>query len=243
MMKYLTLPMSTTPGRSPGLSTVDDKLLDTTTNSPLQHLIYPRFPLSRNLCLLIAKLPRGLADLTLTYTLSTQTIHLLVQITSFAQLTDYISPSTALSQADLFRLYCEPHEASTAILTILGDLPSITAEPSIEQLICLGMLIPLRGNNSARPAAFHARLLSDFTTGLKLLDLGSCVRAVQEATVWLTFMTAYGSSHRNFRKQVIELVDYVLQACHPRFHEWDALESVLRKFLWFQPLASDWRAL
>jgi hypothetical protein len=150
-----------------------------------------------------------------------------------------------VSQSDIFRLYSEPMESAKIALSILFALPSLSVDPRLEHLLCLGLCLSIRGaRNQARPPALHIRLLSDFIACAKSLSSRPLSRPEEDCLVWISFLAAYGSGHRAFQRQVDGLVDLVVcRYLDSVGRDWMAWEALLRKFLWFEPLGVDWAEL
>ncbi|OQU94791.1 Fungal specific transcription factor domain-containing protein isoform 1 [Cladophialophora immunda] len=281
MLKYVTstmpaaVPARTSPSTSQPLSSTTRppplngqasslQRASTQTSSPPTipqlKLDYPRQPFPESLNGIISKLPPGLAALSLTGTISTQTIGLLAQVAPWAALTATANPSVTVSHPDIFRLYCEPMETAKIALSILLALPPVAAAPRLDHLLCVGLCLSIRGaRNQARPPALHVRLLSDFvavvrslmitrtttTTATTTTNSPSLTQPEQDAVVWISFLAAYGSGHPAFQRQVDALLDLVLQTYSygPAAREWAFVEALLRRFFWFEPLGADWREL
>jgi len=250
LLRYMASAMSAsasgTPPTVPPSTVRHPALTVDVTSSPPPGPTYPKPPFSDSLLQAISKLPPGLQDLALTCTISTQMIKLLVQTTSWAEITtSTANPSATISKTGIYRLYCEPMETATACLSLLTLLPPMSTDPSLEHLLCLGLCLSIRGaRNQARPLPSQVKLLADFVACLQSLTVGPLSVEAQDCVIWISFLAAYGSGdNRGFLKQKDTLIDHVLRTYHQMAANWALLENLLKRFLWFEHLGDDWKAL
>ena len=263
MLKYVmtttaaSLPSPSGPGASTGqippkapgaaLQQPPAQTMSPPSAPPQLTLTYPNCLFPEPLTQLISRLPRALADLALTGTISTQMIHLLTQVSAWAGITSSPNPSATVTQSDVFRLYCEPMETARMALSILLALPPISIEPRLEHLLCIGLCLSIRGaRNQARPPALQTRLLSDFITCTRALTSrhAALSQPEQDCLIWISFLAAYGSGHPGFQRQVDGLIDLVVGTYYERVgRNWTGMETLLRRFFWFEPLGEDWKGL
>ncbi|KAJ9602173.1 hypothetical protein H2200_013293 [Cladophialophora chaetospira] len=245
--------VSSTLLERPPTTTTDEKRLTITSSSLIRHspghpmsanqaLEYPPHPFAESLTLILAGIPPGFSDLALTGTLSTRTILLLDQISSWAALTSKPRRSANLSQRDLFLISTGSVESAKSAVAILFALPPIATGPTLEHCLCLVLCLSIRGaRHKARPARSYVRLWTDFVACARLLAARYLTRAEEHCLIWMTFLTGYGSESRAWEGQIEGLLDLLVQRYSDRVgREWEDWEGVLRDFWWLEPLGSDW---
>jgi hypothetical protein len=199
-------------------------------------------PFPPDICLDIAKLPPGLAEIALTGHLSVRCIKLLVSVASWAPLVD--AASTASNQANntqqkYSRLFAEPRECSRNAIVLLLDLRRSGLPPGLETVICLGLAIAVRhvsGEN--RTNIFDTASLAALTKGIKAIDNPSV--ADSEVLIWISFLVSWRTQSSKPVPKANELLDYILDL-FPAARTWKKLSNICRKFWWYETFQVEWK--
>ena len=208
---------------------------------PKRQLEFVDHPFPPDICLDVAKLPIGLAEIALTGQLSVQCIKLLTSVASWAPLVNRpsISDNPAANPQERYsRLFAEPRECTRDATVLLLDLRRSGLPMGMEHIICLGLAIAVRhvsGEN--RTNIFDTSTLAALIKGVKEIDNPSV--ADSELMIWIALLV-------NWRTQVArpvptanELLDYVLDS-FPASRSWKKVSIICRKFWWFARFHLDW---
>jgi hypothetical protein len=208
---------------------------------PSRQIEFVEHPFPPEICLDVAKLPTGLAEIALAGHLSLQCIKLLATVASWASLVD--GPPASSEEADssrerYCRLFAEPRECARDAIMLLLDLKRSGLPPGLEQVICLGLAISIRhvsGEN--RTNIFDTASLAALTKSVRAIDNPSV--ADSEVLIWISLLVNWRTQAVKPVPKANELLDYILDS-FPAARTWKRVTVICRKFWWFERFQSDW---
>jgi hypothetical protein len=215
---------------------------DDTEIMPKNPIDFVPHPFPPAVCIAIARLPTGFAEVALTGQLSRQCINLLASVTDWVSLVDHPPTSTEPveeTKARYCRLFCEPRESSRSAITLLLDLKRSGLRPGLEQVICLGLAIAVRhlsGEN--RTNIFDTASLAALTKSVKAIDNPSV--ADSEVMIWIALLVSWRTQSKKSLPKAGELLDYILET-FPASRMWKKISAICRKFWWFEQFQHEWK--
>jgi hypothetical protein len=191
--------------------------------------MYPTVPFEPELCMVLARLPSGLAEVCLSGKVSEQTIRLLALITK------------TTSDRNIVEEYDErtDHEIQVAI-SALWKLRS-TKRTQLELFLQTGLLAFTFQLRKLRPLnLFHDPALRYMVELLSQHEKPEHSRS-QEMLVWVSLAAAGAFALRITRMPRSWLVLDRMFELYPKTRQWSYVEGIIRSFLFTEQILSHWK--
>ena len=205
---------------------------------PIEKLDYPTHPFFPSLCASIATMPKGFRDLALEAALSVQMLQILERMSKFVMLVDRVPQRAATTQEVYFLLLYKPHLVVQDAYICL-DAWNRSGGSKIEPALCYGLIAFSRiVMGQARVSPVYWQLVQNLVNSIERVEPREYET---ECIIWLSMVAAvHCQGLHELSKRGGLLLDRLLQR-HAHTKEWNSLESVLRKFFWHKPLATEWK--
>lgn len=212
------------PGNSPGF--IAEAFAELDLDSPLN---YPTVPFAPDLCVVLARLPPGFAELCLSGAISAQAMKFL----AFANATTAYSES--ITEMDV-RLDHEVQAMFSAIQRM-----SLMQPTSLESRVLCGLLAYAFQLRQLKPLnLFHDPPLRRFVNFLGNHEKSDSSRA-QETMIWVSIAAAGALKLRSIKMPGSLAVLERMFHLYPATVRWNYVESILKAHFWTSTIGEHWR--
>jgi len=230
-----------------------------TIESPLRNdlPLYPSLPFSTKMCEALSKVSPAFNDMALAGQLSIQMIDILASLSTITRSEGGGSPATTSPTTDSPSTSSPVSSAPSSpggrnLLNIIADLRclSMLGTVPIEHLLCFGLIgcsLTLHFGEEKIPEEFNETLqeLEDTVVGggkpRPQQENEKFMKEHQDCLIWISIAAAGALELSELLSPTTKLLHQTLDRYPTETSTWEAMEQILRKFLWNDVLAQRWK--